>query len=203
MTGILITDFWIVRRQHWKIPDLFREDGVYWYTWGLNWRAFVCFFLGCIPSMRKFSTLFSLVSTFRTQRNPLSYHPNTRKIPHERKKKLILFLLTAGFVCTVNGDPIAIGWTRIYQLSYFVGLAISCPGYWLLCRLFPPPALRVMEYMDDEVDSDSGGDNDSHQDQRGVTASDPASDDGSGVMVERKTDGVSSSEKDLGTRVGV
>jgi hypothetical protein len=102
----------------------------------------------------------------------------------------------AGFVCAVNGDPIAIGWTRIYQLSYFVGLAISCPGYWLLCRLFPPPALRVMEYMDDEVTSDD----ESHQSRDGPAASDPASDYQSGVMVERKTDGVSSSEKDLGTR---
>lgn len=56
MTGVLVTDFWIVRRQHWKIPDLFREDGIYWYTWGLNWRAFLCFFLACIPSMREFPT---------------------------------------------------------------------------------------------------------------------------------------------------
>lgn len=56
-----------------------------------------------------------------------------------------------------------------------------------------------MEYMDDEL----MGDDEDHQSQNGeaVVSSDPASDDASGVMVERKADRVSTSEKDIGSRV--
>jgi hypothetical protein len=31
-----------------------------------------------------------------------------------------------GFVCAINGHPIEEGWTRVYQLLYFVGL-VSTP----------------------------------------------------------------------------
>ena len=39
--GILIADYWIVRRQQLSLPDLFREDGRYTYTNGVNRRAIV------------------------------------------------------------------------------------------------------------------------------------------------------------------
>ncbi|RDW65004.1 hypothetical protein BP6252_10655 [Coleophoma cylindrospora] len=51
MTGILVTDYWIVRRRKLIIPDLYSEKGIYWYNWGLNWRAFVCFCVAWVPSM--------------------------------------------------------------------------------------------------------------------------------------------------------
>ncbi|ETS72917.1 hypothetical protein PFICI_15309 [Pestalotiopsis fici W106-1] len=43
LAGINAVDFWVVRRLRWKIPDLYKgkEDNIYWYTAGLNWRAFV------------------------------------------------------------------------------------------------------------------------------------------------------------------
>lgn len=106
MTGILCTDFWLIRTQRLKIPDLYSKNGIYWYTFGLNWRAFVSFFIAIFPSM-------------------------------------------PGFVCAVNGAPIAVGWTRIYQLSYFVGMTIAGVLYYGLCHYFPPIGLGVEEKLED------------------------------------------------------
>lgn len=44
--AILVVDFWLVRKTKWNIPDLYTEDGIYWFWHGLNWRAFVAYFLG-------------------------------------------------------------------------------------------------------------------------------------------------------------
>ena len=35
------------------------------------------------------------------------------------------FTFAAGFVAAVNKTPIAIGWTRIYQMSYIVNIALA------------------------------------------------------------------------------
>lgn len=51
MTGVMIADFWIVRKQKPIMPDLYREGGIYWYSWGFNWRAFAAFFIGITPSI--------------------------------------------------------------------------------------------------------------------------------------------------------
>lgn len=50
--AILAMDFWIVRRLKWNIPDMYTQGGIYWYTFGLNWRAIVAYMLGmvfCLP----------------------------------------------------------------------------------------------------------------------------------------------------------
>lgn len=49
--AILIVDFWLVRKQKWNIPQLYQEGGIYWFTAGLNWRAFVAYFLGMWPAL--------------------------------------------------------------------------------------------------------------------------------------------------------
>ncbi|MFL5546298.1 MAG: NCS1 family nucleobase:cation symporter-1, partial [Gemmatimonadales bacterium] len=41
--GILIADYWIVRRQRLVLDDLFRERGAYSYSKGVNWRAVAAF----------------------------------------------------------------------------------------------------------------------------------------------------------------
>jgi NCS1 family nucleobase:cation symporter-1 len=38
--AILVVDFWLVRKQKWNIPDLYVPEGIYWFQYGLNWRAF-------------------------------------------------------------------------------------------------------------------------------------------------------------------
>ncbi|KAI5357463.1 putative purine-cytosine permease [Septoria linicola] len=52
-SGILVTDFWIVRKKLIKMDDLYRgnSDSIYWYYKGFNWRAYAAFFIGVVPAM--------------------------------------------------------------------------------------------------------------------------------------------------------
>ena len=46
VAGILIGDYWCVRRTHLDLVDLYRRDGRYWYAGGWNWRAVLAFLVG-------------------------------------------------------------------------------------------------------------------------------------------------------------
>ncbi|HEX7085719.1 MAG TPA: NCS1 family nucleobase:cation symporter-1 [Vicinamibacterales bacterium] len=47
--GILIVDYWILRRRQLSVPDLFREDGRYTYRGGVNPRAIVALAVAIVP----------------------------------------------------------------------------------------------------------------------------------------------------------
>lgn len=51
--GILTTDYFIVRKKAWKIPDLYHADGIYWYWKGVNPRAAAAWFISILPSLRE------------------------------------------------------------------------------------------------------------------------------------------------------
>ncbi|WFD28134.1 hypothetical protein MNAN1_003140 [Malassezia nana] len=48
IAGPMIADYWVVRRGHYRISDLYSlsKSGWYWYTWGVNWRAYVAYLSG-------------------------------------------------------------------------------------------------------------------------------------------------------------
>ncbi|OAH10675.1 NCS1 family nucleobase:cation symporter-1 [Streptomyces jeddahensis] len=46
VAGILIADYWIVRRTVLHLADLYKSEGRYWYASGFNWRAIVAFAIG-------------------------------------------------------------------------------------------------------------------------------------------------------------
>ncbi|KAK3072951.1 hypothetical protein LTR53_005862 [Teratosphaeriaceae sp. CCFEE 6253] len=52
--AILVVDFWLIRRERWNIPQLYQPGGIYWFTGGLNWRAFVAYTLGMWPALPGF-----------------------------------------------------------------------------------------------------------------------------------------------------
>ncbi|KAE9963979.1 hypothetical protein BLS_008768 [Venturia inaequalis] len=52
--AILIVDFWIVRKTKWNIPELYKPGGIYWFTGGINWRAFVAYILAMWPALPGF-----------------------------------------------------------------------------------------------------------------------------------------------------
>lgn len=52
--AILVCDFWLVRKTRWNVPDLYSPGGIYWFLGGLNWRAFVAYFLGMIWALPGF-----------------------------------------------------------------------------------------------------------------------------------------------------
>jgi NCS1 family nucleobase:cation symporter-1 len=47
--GILIADYWVVRRQQLSLPDLFRVNGAYSYDNGVNPRAMIALLLSVLP----------------------------------------------------------------------------------------------------------------------------------------------------------
>jgi NCS1 family nucleobase:cation symporter-1 len=47
--GILIADYWVVRRQRLSLPDLFRENGLYTYRKGWNPRAIIALVVAVAP----------------------------------------------------------------------------------------------------------------------------------------------------------
>jgi NCS1 family nucleobase:cation symporter-1 len=60
IAGVLIADYWLIRRRHLELGDLYRLRGAYTYAGGWNWRAAAATLLGCamawgglvIPAMR-------------------------------------------------------------------------------------------------------------------------------------------------------
>lgn len=60
IAGVMIVDYWLVRRKELVLGDLYRTEGVYTYAAGWNWRAVVATLLGCaaawigliVPAMR-------------------------------------------------------------------------------------------------------------------------------------------------------
>ncbi|KAI0002355.1 NCS1 nucleoside transporter [Xylariaceae sp. FL0662B] len=49
MAGIMVSDYWLVKRQNIDIPSLYNPHGRYSYTGGCNWRAAVAFIVPVAP----------------------------------------------------------------------------------------------------------------------------------------------------------
>ena len=47
IAGVLIADYWLVRKKRLVLGDLYRKQGVYTYNGGWNWRAVVATLIGC------------------------------------------------------------------------------------------------------------------------------------------------------------
>jgi NCS1 family nucleobase:cation symporter-1 len=52
--GILIADYWVLRRQQLSLPHLFALDGPYSYSNGVNWRAVVALVVAILPVLPGF-----------------------------------------------------------------------------------------------------------------------------------------------------
>jgi len=52
--GIIIADYFLVRRTNINVDALFRRDGEYWYTSGFNWTAIAALTLGILPNVPGF-----------------------------------------------------------------------------------------------------------------------------------------------------
>ncbi|KAL1968643.1 hypothetical protein VTN77DRAFT_1469 [Rasamsonia byssochlamydoides] len=56
MTGLMISSYFIVNRRRIKVDDLFvgSDASIYWFTFGINWRAAVAWICGTAPSLPGF-----------------------------------------------------------------------------------------------------------------------------------------------------
>jgi NCS1 family nucleobase:cation symporter-1 len=54
-TAIVLGDYWIIRKKMLKVPDLYKgEDGIYWYTKGINYRCIFALLAGSAPCLPGF-----------------------------------------------------------------------------------------------------------------------------------------------------
>lgn len=52
--GILLVDYFLVRKQKLIVEDLYKKDGIYWYSGGFNIKAIFAFVLGVLPNVPGF-----------------------------------------------------------------------------------------------------------------------------------------------------
>lgn len=55
LAGTMICDYYLIKRQKLKIDELYADKGIYWYSGGWNWRAFVSFVAGFAPLLPGFA----------------------------------------------------------------------------------------------------------------------------------------------------
>jgi NCS1 family nucleobase:cation symporter-1 len=48
VAGVLIADYWLIRRTDLRLAELYRPSGRYWYAGGWNWRAVVALLAGAV-----------------------------------------------------------------------------------------------------------------------------------------------------------
>lgn len=66
MTGIVVSDYFLVRKGEYHIGDMYagNSHSAYWYTCGFNWRCFAAWMLGMAPLLRMYILLpFYMIST--------------------------------------------------------------------------------------------------------------------------------------------
>jgi NCS1 family nucleobase:cation symporter-1 len=47
IAGVLIADYWLVRKKRLELGDLYRQQGTYTFNGGWNWRAIIATLIGC------------------------------------------------------------------------------------------------------------------------------------------------------------
>jgi NCS1 family nucleobase:cation symporter-1 len=78
MAGLMVCDFWVVRRRKFKLTDLYTPgpSSIYWYSHGFNWRSLVSWICGIAPALPGFANAVNpkiTVSTGATNLFALAY----------------------------------------------------------------------------------------------------------------------------------
>ncbi len=63
--GIMVADYFVCRRRHLNVADLYRSDGEYAYTKGFSYIAFAALLIGIVPSIPGFLIQINWVSSDR------------------------------------------------------------------------------------------------------------------------------------------
>lgn len=54
LAGVMIVDFWVIKKTKVNIHELYRSHGIYHYSHGINWRAIIAWVFGFAPLMPGF-----------------------------------------------------------------------------------------------------------------------------------------------------
>ncbi|RPD56001.1 NCS1 nucleoside transporter family [Lentinus tigrinus ALCF2SS1-6] len=57
IAGVMITDYYVIHKGHYSVKDLYRarRDGWYWYTYGINFRAYAAYISGILINVVGFA----------------------------------------------------------------------------------------------------------------------------------------------------
>jgi NCS1 family nucleobase:cation symporter-1 len=115
IAGVLIADYWLIRRTELKLADLYRGAGVYAYAGGFNWRAVVALAVGAVLAVGGAYTSAGTQGPF-PENGLLGF--------------LHIQLPWGGY---------------LYDYNWMVGLLASFLIYWALATFFPASAPRAIE----------------------------------------------------------
>jgi NCS1 family nucleobase:cation symporter-1 len=60
--GIMIADYYFIRRQQLSLPDLYKSNGLYGFRNGVNYNAIVALLLGIVPNIPGFLTTIKIIA---------------------------------------------------------------------------------------------------------------------------------------------
>jgi cytosine/uracil/thiamine/allantoin permease len=49
--GVMVADFYLVRKMRVRLSELYKSHGDFWYSGGVNWRAFPAWIIGWAPTI--------------------------------------------------------------------------------------------------------------------------------------------------------
>ena len=55
MAGVMVSDFYLIKQRKLNIHELYKDHGIYYYSHGVNWRAFAAFGCGFVPLIPGFA----------------------------------------------------------------------------------------------------------------------------------------------------
>lgn len=115
IAGVLIADYWLVRRKQLALPDLYRTRGAYTYARGWNWRAVAATLVGCYLAWAGMvgPAIVGLIDS-----------------------------LFPGSASSFVGRVLLKHFTSLYPLydyAWFVGFGASALVHLLLMKMLPPP----------------------------------------------------------------
>ncbi|KAK7039483.1 permease for cytosine/purines, uracil, thiamine, allantoin-domain-containing protein [Favolaschia claudopus] len=57
IAGVMISEYYLIRKGHYRVADLYttRRDGWYWYTYGINFRAYAAYIAGILINVVGFA----------------------------------------------------------------------------------------------------------------------------------------------------
>lgn len=55
LAGVMVCDYYIIKKRKLNIHELYRSNGIYWYDGGVNWRAYAAFITGFAPLLPGFA----------------------------------------------------------------------------------------------------------------------------------------------------
>ncbi|KAI9751007.1 MAG: hypothetical protein M4579_006217 [Chaenotheca gracillima] len=55
LAGVIVCDYYLIKKGRLDINELYKDRGIYWYNYGINWRAYAAFIGGFAPLLPGFA----------------------------------------------------------------------------------------------------------------------------------------------------